>query len=127
MNKASTDLPKDEISLPFVLERTGQCLAHLSARILTLERRVLDSCSETDAALPDPETLQSFDFLNQATDDIASMLARLAEAVSPSSEVSRIDVIDTMKLQELRTAISFLDSDRLEEMAAFSDKKIEIF
>ena len=127
MNQPLSEMQKNEIAVSIILRRTGLCLAHLGTHILNLEQQVLGDRNQTDAGLHHTATLQSFDFLRQATDDIALMLARLADAVPSAPKVSRVDVIGSMTLQELRDAINVLDDVPLEELALFTGKTVEVF
>jgi len=127
MNQLSPEMPKADIALPIILKRTSLCLSQVNLRILALEQQVMLSCDEPFDPLSHTTTLQSFDFIKQATEDIASMLVRVSDVVSNNTEVSRAAVLDPMSLQELRDAIGYHTTDGTDDITLFKGKTVELF
>ena len=115
------------VSLGACLQRTGYCLTQLGHIILELERGLLDGGDTDDTAFKRTQSLQSLDFLKQATDDIAALLKRVADTVPDCESLSQSDVIGPMKLRELREAIGEYDSTDTGTHTLFTGKEIEIF
>ena len=107
-----------------VLRQTGSCLKHLSEKILDLECEIWS----VKAVRGEPDfqlnSLQSLDFLKQASDDLAALLERLAEAVPMSIVVSDLDVIAPMKLEALRKVVVASEGDL---SACAKQEEVELF
>lgn len=127
MNQLSPNMPRADVALPVVLQRTSFCLSQISLRILALEQHVIQGNDQTDHSSVNATALQSFDFIKQATEDIASMLDRLADTVSQNAEVNRAHVLDLMSLQELRDVIGVHGTDDKSNIAFFTGKTVELF
>lgn len=117
----------ERVSLAVCLQRTSRCLAQLGHTILELERGLLDAADPTYTAFDQTQGLQSLDFLKQATDDIAALLQRVAETVPDCTSVNQTDVVDPMKLRELREVIGQYDTADKSNLTLFSGEEIEIF
>lgn len=115
------------VSLGACLQRTGFCLTQLGHSILELECGLLDGGDTDDTAFNRTQSLQSLDFLKQATDDIAALLQRVADTVPDCVSLSQADMIGPMKLRELREAIGQYDAADTGTHTLFTGKEIEIF
>jgi hypothetical protein len=107
-----------------VLRQTGTCLKNLSEKILDLECEIWSA----KAVLGEPEfqltALQSLDFLKQASEDLAALLERVAEAVPLSIVASDLDVIAPMKLEALRRVVGASEVNLSESV---KHEEVELF
>ena len=81
----------------------------------------------SQAPMTDLTKLQSLDFLRQSAEDLAMMLFRLSKAVPQTTLVGRHEILDPMKLKDLRDRIGG-QQDRLSlPQALFMQQEIELF
>ena len=116
-----------EIYLADLLRRTGISIGHLGQTVLDIEHHIMEGAGASGLALETVRDLQALDFLKQATDDIAALLDRVAEAIPQTISVRRSDLIDPMKLEELRDAIGSGGHTVSSDVAASREREIELF
>lgn len=119
--------PDGQVRLAHALRRTGGCVSQLGLKVLDLERQILDSDGRLNALSDATEGLQALDFLKQATDDIAELLDRMADATPASATFVCAEVFKPMKIQELRDAIACDNPTPRQEGSRSSSQKIELF
>lgn len=119
--------PDGQVRLADTLRRTGGCVSQLGLKVLDLERQILDCNGRLNDLADAAEGLQALDFLKQATDDIAALLDRMADATPASATLVCADIFQPMKIQELRDAIASDDPSPRQEGTPFSSQKIELF
>ncbi len=116
-----------QLGLADTLRQSGSCLGQLAHTLLELEDCVLAAADPSSSTAAETRTLQSLDYIKQATDDIAGLLLRLAESVPDTATVSRNAVIEPMKLQALRRRIAQDISGEKIDRTLFEGKEIELF
>ncbi len=127
MSAPSQSSDDEHVLLADTLRRTGQCVYGLGQKVLHLERQFLDHHTPIGNLAEATQGLQAIDFLKQATDDIAALLDRLADAMPSSPTMVRAEVFEQMKLQELRDVIGSACPKSEKEGILRSNKEIELF
>ena len=123
----SAEIVEERIDLSCVVHRTAGCLAQLTQTIISVEHQVLSGNRPADPSLTEANALQALDFLKQATEDIAAMLARLGDAAPQPSEINAIDVLAPMKLQKLRDAIEGKGGGPKPDYIFTTNEEVELF
>lgn len=127
VNMLSADIQEGRLVLSSVLHQTAGCLEQLTQTILNIEHQLFSDNNPTDPPLTEANALQSLDFLKQATEDIAAMLARLGDAAPQSTEINAMDVLAPMKLQKLRDAIGGQGGDPKTYHTFTTYEEVELF
>ncbi|PJI84938.1 hypothetical protein BC777_2931 [Yoonia maricola] len=127
MSSVPDDTPFLQLGLAQTLRQTGRSVMQLGEIVLDLEHQILDDYRQVPQAAGRVQNLQALDFLKQATDEIAALLDRLADATPEGLTVGRANISDPMKLQDLRDAICQTETLTKQQDRQKSHEEIELF